>query len=56
MAEIIDLASQHKCAHTQCRCQVSSTEAYCSAYCSDAANEQGAEIQCDCKHAPCALD
>ncbi len=36
MAEIIDVASQHKCEYEQCQCQVFSTESYCSDYCSDA--------------------
>lgn len=56
MAEIIDVASQHKCAYAPCRCQVFSTETYCSDYCSDAAEIREVEIQCDCKHNACALD
>jgi len=35
---------------------LTSTESYCSAYCSDATDEQEVEIQCDRKHAPYALD
>ncbi len=47
---------QHKCAYAACRCVVVGQEQYCSDYCSDADDEQENEIQCDCKHAPCALD
>jgi hypothetical protein len=56
MAEIIDVTAQHKCAYAVCKCQVSSLEKYCSDYCSDADGEHEVEIQCDCKHSPCALD
>ena len=45
-----------KCAHTQCQCVVSQNEKYCSSYCKDAQDERETEIQCDCKHPPCALD
>jgi len=56
MAEILDVAAQHKCAYSPCKCQVSSAEKYCSEYCSDADEEHEVEIQCDCKHSPCMLD
>ena len=56
MAEIIDVGGQHKCAYELCECQVSTLKVYCSDYCSDADDEQEIEVQCDCKHAPCALD
>jgi len=36
MAEVLDLGAQRKCAYSLCECQVSSIEAYCSDYCSDA--------------------
>jgi hypothetical protein len=45
-----------KCAYSQCQCVVSQDEKYCSDYCKDAHSEKEVEIQCDCKHAPCALD
>jgi hypothetical protein len=53
---IIDPESTHKCAHEQCKCQVSSTLKYCSDYCSEAADLKEVELQCDCQHAPCMLD
>ena len=56
MPEIIDVASQHKCAHSSCKCQVPNVQKYCSEYCSDASKVGDTEIQCDCKHASCALD
>lgn len=46
----------HNCAHSECKCAVGANEHYCSDYCSDAADEQETELQCDCKHAACALD
>jgi hypothetical protein len=45
-----------KCAHSQCECVVSGNEKYCSEYCRDAEGDKEIEIQCDCKHAACALD
>jgi len=56
MAEILDVAGQHRCAHVPCRCQVPLTEKYCGIYCSEAAKDKEIEIQCDCKHPACALD
>jgi hypothetical protein len=56
MAEIMDVGGQHKCAFAQCECQVSSLDTYCSDYCSDADDQEEVEVQCDCKHSPCALD
>jgi hypothetical protein len=47
---------QRKCAYDACKCVAEAQEKYCSDYCSDADNAQETEIQCDCKHAPCALD
>ena len=55
MAEILDVGGLRKCKHEQCQCQVSTLKTYCSDYCSDADDAQEVEIQCDCKHAPCAL-
>jgi len=46
---------QRKCAYSACKCIVASDEKYCSTFCSDADDEKETEIQCDCKHAPCAL-
>ena len=48
--------SQGKCAYSECKCVVGDNEKYCSDYCSDAEDEKETELQCDCKHAPCALD
>jgi hypothetical protein len=56
MAEIMDVGGQRKCAYARCECQVSTLETYCSDYCSDADDQEETEIQCDCKHDPCALD
>ena len=47
MEYIID-PETHKCAHEQCKCQVSSTLEYCSDYCSEAADLKEVELQCDC--------
>ncbi len=47
--------NQHKCAYSWCECMVEGNEQYCSEYCADADDEQETEIQCDCKHEPCAL-
>jgi hypothetical protein len=47
---------QRKCAYFACECLVGGQEQYCSDYCSDADDTQETEIQCDCKHAPCALN
>lgn len=55
MAEVMDVGGQHKCAYELCECQVSTLNTYCSDYCSDADDEQEIELQCDCKHASCAL-
>jgi hypothetical protein len=48
--------SRRKCAHDQCKCEVSSTERFCSDYCKDAAEIEEVELQCACGHAPCELD
>jgi len=56
MAEILDLAAQHKCAYAVCACQVSTTEKYCSDYCSDADKVHESEVECDCKHKACMLE
>jgi hypothetical protein len=55
MEYIIDPESKHKCAHEQCKCEVSSTLDYCSDYCSEADDVAEVELKCDCQHAPCAL-
>jgi len=47
---------QRGCAYSACECPVTATETYCSVYCSQADHVQETEIQCDCKHHPCALD
>ena len=47
---------QHKCGFFECKCMVEATEQYCSDSCSDADDAQVTELQCDCKHTPCALD
>ena len=56
MDYITDIESRHKCAHEQCQCQIPSTQEYCSDFCSDADDIEEVELQCDCKHSPCALD
>ena len=56
MAEMLELGAQRKCAYSLCECHVSSVEAYCSDYCSDADNSHELEVQCDCKHRVCVLD
>jgi hypothetical protein len=56
MDSIIDPGSVHKCAHEQCKCQVSSTEEFCSDYCKDATEIEEVELQCACGHPACALD
>jgi uncharacterized protein (DUF3084 family) len=47
---------QHKCGFFECKCMVEATQQYCSDSCSDADDAQVTELQCDCKHVPCALD
>jgi len=49
------MANEKKCAHSQCQCMVAEHEHYCSDYCQDAQGVGDIEIQCDCKHDPCAL-
>jgi hypothetical protein len=56
MDYITDIESRHKCAHEQCQCQIPTTQEYCSDYCSDADDIEEVELQCDCKHEPCALN
>ena len=56
MEYIMDIDTRHKCAYEHCRCQISITEEYCSGYCSDADDIEEVELQCDCKHEPCALN
>jgi hypothetical protein len=56
MDDITDVESLHKCAYAQCQCHISSTQEYCSDFCSEAEDIEDAEPQCDCKHTPCALD
>ena len=50
------MANEKKCAYSQCLCMVAEHERYCSDYCKDAQREKEIEIQCDCKHEPCALN
>jgi len=52
---IMSTGEQTKCAYERCECAVNDGERYCSDYCADASAEREIEIQCDCKHAPCAL-
>jgi hypothetical protein len=56
MDDIIDAESKNKCAYEHCQCEVGFGQKYCSDYCSEAANLEEVELQCDCGHAPCALD
>lgn len=56
MDYIIDAKSKQKCAHEQCECEVSFGQVYCSDFCSNADDIEEVELQCDCKHAPCALN
>ena len=49
------MANEKKCGYSQCLCTVPEDERYCSDYCQDAEGEKEIEIQCDCKHDPCAL-
>jgi len=46
---------QLRCGYQRCECLVQGSTKYCSEYCADADAEHEIEIQCDCKHAPCAL-
>jgi len=55
MIETKELSMDKKCGHEMCRCAVPEHQRYCSDYCKDAAEEKEIEIQCDCKHEPCAL-
>jgi hypothetical protein len=55
MAEVTDIGGQHKCAYELCECQVSTLSTYCSDYCLYADDAEEVELQCDCKHVPCAL-
>ena len=56
MDYIIDAKSKSKCAHEQCKCEVSFGQEYCSDSCSDADEVDEVELQCACGHKPCALD
>ncbi len=56
MDYITDVESTHKCAYDQCQCQISSTQAYCSADCTDADDVEEVEIECNCEHPSCVLD
>ena len=55
MEEVLDIGGKHKCGYEYCDCLISSLETYCSEYCADAEREKEVELQCDCKHATCAL-
>jgi hypothetical protein len=54
--EKVNTQSQRKCAYSACECPVTATATYCSVYCSQAERVHETEIQCDCKHHPCAPD
>lgn len=56
MEYIMDIDTRHKCAYEHCQCQIPITQEYCSDYCSDADDIEEVELQCDCKHEPCALN
>jgi hypothetical protein len=56
MDYITDAKSTHKCAYEECRCQIPYTRDYCSDFCSDADEVDEVELECECKHPPCALD
>ena len=56
MDDIIDAESKSECAYEHCKCEVGFGQVYCSDYCSEAADLREVELQCDCQHAPCALD
>lgn len=56
MDYVIDAKSKRKCAYEQCKCEVSLGQNYCSDYCSEADEIHEVELQCDCGHAPCALN
>jgi hypothetical protein len=44
MEYVIDPQSKHKCAHKQCKCQIQSSQDYCSDYCSDADDVHEVEL------------
>jgi len=56
MDYILDMEGRHKCAYEQCHCQIPSALEYCSECCSEADDLSEVELQCECKHQPCALD
>lgn len=56
MKYTLDVDTRHKCAYEQCKCLISTAQEYCSEYCSDADDVDEVQLQCDCKHAPCALN
>ena len=56
MDYILDIEGRHKCAHEQCQCQILSTQDYCSDFCAEADDVDEVELQCECKHQPCALE
>jgi hypothetical protein len=56
MDSIVDTTNRHKCAHRPCQCQIPSSREYCGEFCSDADDIEEVELQCDCKHSPCAFD
>jgi hypothetical protein len=55
MEGILDIDGRHKCSYEYCDCLISTLETHCSEYCADAEREELIEVQCDCKHAACAL-
>jgi len=56
MEGITNAEMWHQCAYKRCRCQILCTQEYCSDYCADADDADEDELQCDCKHPPCALN
>ena len=53
MDEFGDVENLRKCAHEPCECVVSSTQDYCSVYCSEADNVEKTETECHCGHDAC---
>jgi predicted nucleic acid-binding Zn ribbon protein len=51
-----DVKSERKCFYEECKCQIPSTERFCSDYCRDASEVEETELQCECGHPACALD
>jgi hypothetical protein len=56
MDYITDAKAQHKCAHEQCMCQISTAQEYCSEFCAEADDLDEVELQCACGHPACSID